>query len=33
MLERLGQVVVDRARKNLDGHPNSILAAYMASGT
>jgi integrase/recombinase XerD len=23
----------DRARKNLDRHPNSILAAYMASGT
>jgi integrase len=23
----------DRARKNLDGHPNYILAAYMASGT
>jgi site-specific recombinase XerD len=22
----------DRARKNLDGHPNYILAAYMASG-
>jgi hypothetical protein len=23
----------DRARKNLDCHPNYILAAYMASGT
>jgi site-specific recombinase XerD len=23
----------DRARKNLDRHPNDILAAYMASGT
>jgi integrase/recombinase XerD len=23
----------DRARKNLDRHPNNILAAYMASGT
>jgi integrase/recombinase XerD len=23
----------DRARKNLDGHPNYILAVYMASGT
>jgi integrase/recombinase XerD len=23
----------DRARKNLDRHPNHILAAYMASGT
>jgi integrase/recombinase XerD len=23
----------DRARKNLDWHPNYILAAYMASGT
>jgi integrase/recombinase XerD len=23
----------DRARNNLDGHPNYILAAYMASGT
>jgi len=23
----------DRARKNLDDHPNYILAAYMASGT
>jgi integrase/recombinase XerD len=23
----------DRARKNLDGHRNYILAAYMASGT
>jgi len=23
----------DRARKNLDRHPNCILAAYMASGT
>lgn len=23
----------DRARRNLDGHPNYILAAYMASGT
>jgi hypothetical protein len=23
----------DRARKNLDRHPNYILAAYMASGT
>jgi site-specific recombinase XerD len=23
----------DRARKNLDHHPNYILAAYMASGT
>ena len=23
----------DRARQNLDGHPNYILAAYMASGT
>jgi integrase/recombinase XerD len=22
----------DRARKNLDRHPNYILAAYMASG-
>jgi len=22
-----------RARKNLDRHPNYILAAYMASGT
>ena len=23
----------DRARNNLDRHPNYILAAYMASGT
>jgi hypothetical protein len=23
----------DRTRKNLDPHPNYILAAYMASGT
>jgi hypothetical protein len=23
----------DRARKNIDCHPNYILAAYMASGT
>lgn len=23
----------DRARKNLDRHPNCILAAYLASGT
>ncbi len=23
----------ERARKNLDRHPNYILAAYMASGT
>jgi integrase/recombinase XerD len=23
----------DRARENLDRHPNCILAAYMASGT
>jgi hypothetical protein len=23
----------DRARKNLDRHPNYILAAYIASGT
>jgi integrase/recombinase XerD len=23
----------DRARKNLDSHPNYSLAAYMASGT
>jgi len=23
----------DRARENLDRHPNYILAAYMASGT
>ena len=23
----------ERARKNLDRHPNDILAAYMASGT
>jgi len=23
----------DRARRNLDRHPNDILAAYMASGT
>jgi site-specific recombinase XerD len=23
----------DRARQNLDRHPNYILAAYMASGT
>jgi integrase len=23
----------DRARKNLDRHPNHVLAAYMASGT
>ncbi len=23
----------DRARKNLDRHPNDILAAYKASGT
>jgi integrase/recombinase XerD len=23
----------DRARKNLDRHPNYLLAAYMASGT
>jgi integrase/recombinase XerD len=23
----------DRASKNLDRHPNHILAAYMASGT
>jgi integrase/recombinase XerD len=23
----------DRARKNLDRHPNYILAAHMASGT
>ena len=23
----------DRARRNLDRHPNYILAAYMASGT
>ena len=23
----------DRARKNLDRHPNYILAAYMTSGT
>ena len=23
----------DRARKNLDRHPNHILATYMASGT
>ena len=23
----------DRARKNLDRHPNYILAVYMASGT
>jgi hypothetical protein len=23
----------DRARKDLDRHPNDILAAYMASGT
>jgi hypothetical protein len=23
----------DRARKNLDRHPNAILAAYMGSGT
>jgi len=26
-------LTVDRARKNLDRHPNYILAAYMASGT
>jgi integrase/recombinase XerD len=24
---------IDRARKNLDRHPNYVLAAYMASGT
>jgi hypothetical protein len=29
---RLG-VHYDRAHKNLDRHPNYILAAYMASGT
>jgi len=23
----------DRARKNLDRHPNYVLAAYMAAGT
>jgi len=23
----------DRARQNLDRHPNYVLAAYMASGT
>ena len=27
-----GQEEDDRARKNLDRHPNYILAAYMASG-
>ena len=26
-------VWTDRARQNLDRHPNYILAAYMASGT
>jgi len=31
-LLRVGDVY-DRARKNLDRHPNYILAAYMASGT
>jgi len=29
----LAAVRYDRARKNLDRHPNYILAAYMASGT
>ena len=28
-----GGMRYDRARKNLDRHPNYILAAYMASGT
>ena len=26
-------MLYDRARQNLDRHPNYILAAYMASGT
>ena len=30
---RLAVAAYDRARKNLDRHPNYILAAYMASGT
>ena len=29
----LKRIVIDRARKNLDRHPNYILAAYMASGS
>jgi hypothetical protein len=28
-----GTMRSDRARNNLDRHPNYILAAYMASGT
>jgi hypothetical protein len=32
-LLRAGAAAYDRARKNLDRHPNYILAAYMASGT
>ena len=28
-----GLALYDRARKNLDRHPNYVLAAYMASGT
>jgi hypothetical protein len=27
------QIHYDRARKNLDRHPNYLLAAYTASGT
>jgi hypothetical protein len=30
---RAPRCVTIRARKNLDRHPNYILAAYMASGT
>jgi hypothetical protein len=33
LAERPHTMRYDRARKNLDRHPNYILAAYMASGT
>jgi integrase/recombinase XerD len=29
----IDRAIADRARQNLDRHPNYILAAYMASGT
>jgi hypothetical protein len=32
-VSRQFSVTADRARTNLDRHPNYILAAYMASGT
>jgi integrase/recombinase XerD len=33
LVAMLGLLGYDRARQNLDRHPNYILAAYMASGT